>query len=151
MKLSAPSTLATLATLATRATLATPASLALLLAAAVGTGGCDGPSCQEHDGTWNPVILTDVAEVQPLLVGRWQECGGGGAVNLQSPFEFTADGRWRVIAGGPWGAGTYEINTPDTLTIFYDDDPGNSLQSRVSFEDNPRLMLYGPSFYSPVP
>jgi hypothetical protein len=109
--------------------------------------------------SWKPVAIGSVADVPARLAGQWTKCGGAEPVNMQSPFEMTADGHWYLLARAQDGslqrltgsgqAGTYKVPTSDSLVIGWNNAPPQStLESNIAFMDQPRLMQWGPALYS---
>ena len=134
--------------------------------AAVDTGVDLLPPVQCGD-VWDPVTLTAPSDIPPLLIGRWRRCGGGEPASMPSPFEIADDGKWYQLATQPDGstarltgfgqAGTWEIdstwqvNTAGRIFIYFNNSPGSSLWSSVSFTLQPRVMQLDPALYSPLP
>ncbi|HET6148932.1 MAG TPA: hypothetical protein VFH68_15450 [Polyangia bacterium] len=116
---------------------------------------------------WTPGTLTGPDDIPPLLVGKWQRCGGGEPVDLPSPFEFAADGTWYRLAtqgdgstvrlNGFGQAGTWQVDstsqagTAGRIMVYFNDAPGSYLSAQVSFMFSPRVMQLDPALYSLLP
>jgi hypothetical protein len=136
-----------------------------LAQSACGPSGLTEPSV--HCGeVWQPTTLTAPSDITPLLVGKWGRCGGGEPASLAAPFEFADDGKWyqlglqsdgsTVRLEGFGQAGTWEVDaawqvdTAGRIFVYFNNAPGSSLWSSVSFNLDPRVMQLDPALYAPL-
>ena len=149
------------------------ASLGIALSVAGCFGGSnvgDGPECQASPASL--VTYASEAELEGLLIGRWQRCRAAQAPGEDVGVEFAADGKWYALTheaggavvrrtgiayGGPWqylppGEPNAISGQPDpdgqfVLNGVYTDPP--------QFTDGPRQLrvLFSPvqSIYAPLP
>jgi hypothetical protein len=136
------------------------------------------PACAAPE---SPVrSIGSMAEAYQAIAGRWLFCSGEPSNTNDQPVEFTSDGRWYQLAQDASGnlvrllsfndAGTFVIFEqgtppvePSQLTDAGFGSPQNILfiqtttnagevgQSNLSFSQEPRRILYGPSTYILAP
>ena len=106
-------------------------------------------SCADPDGTIRQVTVA--ADVNALVVGRWQRCSGKQMLDAgEDGFEIAADGTYYVLVRngaelqrkpGFTGQGTWNTNQEQTTVgLYFHPTPNSGNGGYPMFSESPRKM-----------